>query len=651
MNSCEYIQSNNLRGNLTEEVWRIGDELRGSAIALAVLQSIIFVIGVPWNFLVILTILKEKLFKEATNLLLLNLAVNDLLMLLVILPVNIISGAAGEFIIGNDDFTRCAFCEIGSLFTLFPTVSMFTIAYLSLDRFLYIYKPLRYRTIITIPRVLIIVTVTWVILGIIAILPVFSVGKIEFSPQYASCVLDLMPLSVYVPILVVVFVLPLLLIIISNVWVIFLARKHIKAVYETHKSMMSMDVIQTEKQRHQKEFHLLKVFGGLLCCNVISFLPLFMVIMVSLGEGVFERIPPAINAIVYILFVSQLAVHPIMETTLIQDVRIPLKSIVLQCCCCCWKKHCNEGEGRLPYHESSASGSSKCFAIICFCGSQVSHTTDRNSQNLHQTFNSIDSTNIHELATCTVPNTNILHRNETGTSNESCFSRKENNCTRSPSPDTTSTSENNNFALKLELEGNILSNHSATSDASIDVMSREVDQSPHGNASKNDEMEVDIQRADGIETSSTYQTSNEGKAIQMELGSLNENAFQEIEANSTYIILSNEETVAQNELDPVEQIKASSIIYGSNKENLTATVTADTDSLGGKIFKAYSTCERCGDTKTCTGDEIEVGPNTFWEVKDEVNSTSERSDDIETDQKDIQKETISCSSIQDNTCR
>ena len=45
-----------------------------------------------------------------------------------------------------------------------------------------------------------------------------------------------------------------------------------------------------------------------------------------------SNIPLSISSTSNILFLSQLAVHPILETTLISDVREPLKKMVTRAC-------------------------------------------------------------------------------------------------------------------------------------------------------------------------------------------------------------------------------------------------------------------------------------------------------------------------------
>ena len=58
-------------------------------------------LGTPWNAVVLASIIKNRHFKDATYILLMNLVIADLLVCLLVLPFNIVSGIAQEFTIGQ----------------------------------------------------------------------------------------------------------------------------------------------------------------------------------------------------------------------------------------------------------------------------------------------------------------------------------------------------------------------------------------------------------------------------------------------------------------------------------------------------------------------------------------------------------------------
>ena len=78
---------------------QVEDGNRQSVIVVAVFQFFFLVVGIPSNILVIAAILKNKLLSQPTHLLLLNLAVSDLLVYVLVMPFNIVTALAGRFII------------------------------------------------------------------------------------------------------------------------------------------------------------------------------------------------------------------------------------------------------------------------------------------------------------------------------------------------------------------------------------------------------------------------------------------------------------------------------------------------------------------------------------------------------------------------
>ena len=349
--------------SITDEVWELG-EYRMSGIVLAVFQTIFLLIGLPWNLMVIVTIVKEKLYKQPTIVLLLNLAINDLLILVMVIPSSIITGAAGEYIIGDSDAARCRTCKIGFLNTLFYFMSFLTVVIMSLDRFLYIYKPLQYDRIITLQRILVTLLVTWIPTFSFAAVPLFGIkfGYIVFIPQFTICMIDITGpggAGTFYFYIILILAIPLLvLLILWNVGVVCIVRKNIRAVYATNKSLNDMGSVdfnkEMKKKRKEKQFHLIQVFGAILCADLVLWVPFVIVTPLCLIIGV-NKIPTFILVITQILFILQITVHPILETTLISDVRNPLKKTIL------W--FCSRNDRKLSNSEMNYC--SACYNAVC----------------------------------------------------------------------------------------------------------------------------------------------------------------------------------------------------------------------------------------------------------------------------------------------
>ena len=130
------------------------------------------------------------------------------------------------------------------------------------------------------------------------------------------------------------------------------------------------------KKGQEKQLHLCRVFGTLLFFNIIVWLPIIVVSLI-----LFAGMPVTRTSIVFAqtFFLSQSTVHPIIETTLIKEVRVPFKSLLL--CCCSRVKakwFCNkdisfaDASGQLNI-ESSSEHTGKCCNcnLLEICGDAV----------------------------------------------------------------------------------------------------------------------------------------------------------------------------------------------------------------------------------------------------------------------------------------
>jgi hypothetical protein len=126
-----------------------------------VFKCIAMVIGVFGNVTVIIYAIFVSKEKTATSYLVGNLAVADLLVCLTFHPIWII-----EFIqnILNIDGHQILFCKLGrSTIWAFVLASTLTLVAITVDRYLYIVKPLKYPMIVTRRRVFLTISGIWVI--------------------------------------------------------------------------------------------------------------------------------------------------------------------------------------------------------------------------------------------------------------------------------------------------------------------------------------------------------------------------------------------------------------------------------------------------------------------------------------------------------
>ena len=325
------------------------DEIGGTVTAVVLLFYM--VISLPFNLLVTVTILWKKLYQQPTLILLLNLTLNELLFSITYIPMNVVSGISKEFIFGNNDRTRCHICKLGIFIVLFGNVNLHLLALLSLDRLLFIRFPLHYRRWVTVKITTIATILMWIFCIILCIPPLVGFGEIRYTSSISTCSLFLLgnsalTMNIYFEVFNIVeaFAVPLLVIFVSNVWLICIVHKQLHKMYKTKKTKKDKDEEsqyesdlrkKLKTSRNAKQLKLAKVFTAVLVTNVITWIPnvinIIHILILNYVGGI--RTSSWLGVVAYLLFLSQVIVHPVLQTFLIPDVKN-----TLLCCRRCIKR-------------------------------------------------------------------------------------------------------------------------------------------------------------------------------------------------------------------------------------------------------------------------------------------------------------------------
>ena len=184
-----------------------------------VFKFIAMIIGVLGNVTVVIhTILSSK-EKTATSYLVGNLALADLLVCLTFYPVWII-----EFIqiILNIDNDQDLFCKFSRATVLaFMLASIATLLAITVDRYVYIVKPLRYLQIVTHRRVFIVVAGIWITAG--GFFTILYIHQRSFGNEFRSFCDTLDSIKNFIAVIIGYF--PLALIFLLNFHIFSVARK------------------------------------------------------------------------------------------------------------------------------------------------------------------------------------------------------------------------------------------------------------------------------------------------------------------------------------------------------------------------------------------------------------------------------------------
>ena len=325
----------------------LGERNRVNGVIMAVVLTIFLVIGAFLNLAVIVSIVKKKLFSQPTFLLLLNLSVTDFLFCATVMPFDVVTGFAGEFVFGSSDLVRCRVCKVGVIITILAFLSLHSVALISVDRLLFIKKPLHYHKIVTIERIVVIMVLTWCACIGISLPPIFGIGQINYIQDLFHCAFDFTSHNVYIIVLVGEALVQLLALVISSLWVALIAQKHLKQIYRTGDQQESANhhqVVKEQKSKHQ--FHLIRVFGAIIIANILTWIPIMaLAVVATIVENKFD-IPIEYKIFSYLCFLFQPVVHPLLEASLISEIEFPF----LKCLRPCWRRR------KLRLHEEETCG-------------------------------------------------------------------------------------------------------------------------------------------------------------------------------------------------------------------------------------------------------------------------------------------------------
>ena len=325
----------------TDEVWRVastGVVHISSIRAIAVFLILYMLIGIPWNGIILFMIVKKQYYRDPTYILLMNMVIADLIVCAVCLPFGTVSALRMRFSIGNSDYTRCTVCHTITIIpVIFTNYSLFVLALLSTDRLLYIKLPLQYQRIMTVKKVVFMLTGSILVCIISALPPVFGFGEIKFANPLGLCSLFIVGRNrvteniYFILLQLIILAFPFSLAFVANVWLMLIACKTAWSNYSKQRECTLSDHSRNAIERRtsenelksqfkKKQICLTQVFSAIFFINIITWIPSVFIILIS-AIGREEILSSPWLAFVYLVFLSQPIIHPILETCLVGKAR------------------------------------------------------------------------------------------------------------------------------------------------------------------------------------------------------------------------------------------------------------------------------------------------------------------------------------------
>ena len=254
----------------------------------------------------------------------LNLAVTNFLVCLILMPLSIVSGFAGEFIFGKSDHVRCQVCKIGVLYAQLLSVSLHTLAAISIDRLLYLKWPLKYSNMITSRHVLVAIAGIWTLCTLIGIPPLFGFGEITFEFRIATCLPSLdgsthiAPNYLYAAVTLAEALVIVIIILTTYVWILCIARNSF--VRSQKRREVVVNGSSSTRPYCRVQIQLVKTLLAIISVNLVTWIPPICLVTLEVANSN-GLASPAFYTIAFVVYLSQTLLHPILELYLLPGIR------------------------------------------------------------------------------------------------------------------------------------------------------------------------------------------------------------------------------------------------------------------------------------------------------------------------------------------
>uniref|UniRef100_A0A672J5W7 G-protein coupled receptors family 1 profile domain-containing protein n=1 Tax=Salarias fasciatus TaxID=181472 RepID=A0A672J5W7_SALFA len=327
-------------GNNNSSTWNI----TGSGPwLLAFMLTAIILMTICGNMLLIALVFAHRSLRCTSNCFLVSLFFSDLMVALVVMPPAMLNVLCGAWVLWP------AFCPVWLCFDVMCcSASILNLCVISLDRYLFIISPLRYKQRMTPPRALLLVGAAWGLAALASFLPIemkwHSLGHASLSPAGGlsfQCRLRVtLPFALVASVLT--FFLPSSAICFTYCRILLAARRQAKRVARLHTATQctnrgmayiphSPSVNSERRLAHRQGRRALKAsltLGVLLGLFFSAWLPFFIT---NMAQAVCECVPLALfDAITWLGYCNS-TMNPIIYPLFMRDFKRALGKL-LPCC-------------------------------------------------------------------------------------------------------------------------------------------------------------------------------------------------------------------------------------------------------------------------------------------------------------------------------
>uniref|UniRef100_A0A8K9UGQ3 G-protein coupled receptors family 1 profile domain-containing protein n=1 Tax=Oncorhynchus mykiss TaxID=8022 RepID=A0A8K9UGQ3_ONCMY len=322
---------------------------------LACMLTLIILMTACGNTLLITLVFAQRSLRNTSNCFLVSLFLSDLMVALVVMPPAMLNVLCGAWVLSP------GFCPVWLCFDVMCcSASILNLCVISLDRYLLIISPLRYKQRMTLPRALLLVGGAWGLAALASFLPIkmnwHSLGhRSHHFPMHGCCLRVTLPFALVASVLT--FFLPSSAICFTYCRILLVARRQARRVAAlSHPPYPQHSERRLAHRQGRRAVKASLTLGVLLGLFFSAWLPFFIT---NMAQAVCECVPPALfDAITWLGYCNS-TMNPIIYPLFMRDFKRALGRLLP--CCSTRSPHrpspelslCNSGEPNLPTEPPS----------------------------------------------------------------------------------------------------------------------------------------------------------------------------------------------------------------------------------------------------------------------------------------------------------
>lgn len=313
-------------GNDTEHNHKSWDEKKAElhVILLCSVVLILAAIIVAGNSLVIASVISNRRLQSKTSAFITSLAVCDLIIGLVLMPLIVVSNTLGPAVQNGLDY--CHVTISVAIMLMFNSVA--NLGAVTFDRFLAVVVPLRYKSIMTKRVIVPIIAFVWIFSTVFGFIP-FMGWRTVVKPKPGSGLFCQVPLNLapgYIITVCVVGFLPSIFVLVAYLKIFQTAYLHEVRIAAAINSVLRN---QTELKLNMiKEMKAAKMVALVLGAFIISWAPLYIIMIVDIA------MKNAVNSYIYaggVIFATlNSALNPVIYASMNSEFRDTFR-VLIQC--------------------------------------------------------------------------------------------------------------------------------------------------------------------------------------------------------------------------------------------------------------------------------------------------------------------------------